>query len=37
MIGGPYTITHTINVGGGTAFKVTNNDMDDGVPSWGSR
>jgi hypothetical protein len=28
---------YTINVGGGAAFKVTNNDTDDGDPSWGSR
>jgi Tol biopolymer transport system component len=28
---------YAISVGGGTAFKVTNNDTDDGDPSWGSR
>jgi hypothetical protein len=27
---------YTIKASGGTAFEVTNNDTDDGAPSWGS-
>jgi hypothetical protein len=34
---GTDTEIYTIDVGGGAAFRVTNNDTDDGTPSWESR